>query len=318
MPKSTLSRLWRDETWLDRAMGPTLQQLIAVLPGLGEYVMARSYASRLSDVLRACDEVGLIVLPDRVRTLTESCPIQYVTNALAAAVAIMQLDTAGAFSQLARRWGDQQDIAIDALFARSPNGLLDNPGPLTAQSSRIVELSDTRDNSMYSTVGHGILVHKLTKLNEMAAVEISSGCRDRRSAFTYRSAVIGRLLRAEDIAAADAYRAHVRDNDLLLRTELWSLASYSADVPLTPDFSLPPTTLRGTAEEVLRDILIRNNTYLHYLVTSAIPVLLRYDASFGGKRLELVSAITDRIERGAYRRTEAAAMALARSVLHDC
>ncbi|MFI6044220.1 hypothetical protein ACIA8C_21495 [Nocardia sp. NPDC051321] len=318
MPKSTLSRLWRDEAWLDRAMGPTLQQLIAVLPGLGEYVMARSYAARLSDVLRACDAIGLAVRPDRIRTLAESCPIQYVTNVLAAAVAIMRLDTAGAFSQLARRWGDKQDIAIDALFDRSPNGLLDDPAPLTAQSVRLVELSDIRDNSMYSTVGHGILVHKLTKLNEMGAAEISSGCRDRRSAFTYRSAVIGRLLRAEDIAAADAYRAQVQDNDLLLRTELWSLASYSADVPVTPDFSLPPTILRGTAEDVMRDIFIRNNTYLHYLLTSAIPVLLRYDPSFGGKRLELVSAITDRIERGAYRRTESAGMVLARSVLHDC
>lgn len=43
VPKSTLSRLWHDQRWLDAVSGATLQRLISAMPGLAAYVEFRSH-----------------------------------------------------------------------------------------------------------------------------------------------------------------------------------------------------------------------------------------------------------------------------------
>jgi hypothetical protein len=39
---STVSRLWDDPQWLNRVKGKSLQAIVSVLPGVGEYVLGFS------------------------------------------------------------------------------------------------------------------------------------------------------------------------------------------------------------------------------------------------------------------------------------
>ena len=294
---STLSRLWRDESWLDRVSGATLQQLIAVMPGLGDYVTKRSHGTRLESALRECRETGLDVSPKELASLTtDSRSSQHAATVLTAANCVMRLGPREALTHMARCWGSAQDQALEALF--STNGLLTDPTMLIARALQLIESQDVGNNSLHATVGYGILVYKLTKWTGDMSTNISTSA-SRRSAFTYRSSVIGLLLGENDFDVAEEYSRSVADNPLLARNELWSLASYCADVQQTADFSLAAKCgLRKTAAEVLLDISSRNHAYLYYLVATAIPVLLDYDPSFGLSRARISRTLRERLECG--------------------
>ncbi|MFD6158086.1 hypothetical protein ACFWF7_10810 [Nocardia sp. NPDC060256] len=310
LPASTLSRLWRNELWLDRVSGATLQQLVAVVPGLSEYVTRRSYGSRLGSVLRECDEAGLDIANGPIGALlTDGRSAQHVATALAAASSMMRLDSHAAVSNLARCWGVSQDLALDALFSAEPHGLVADMAPLVERGLQVIDILDGGSNSLHTTVGYGILVHKLTKLTGAVPADTSPHARERNSAFAYRSGTIGVLLRSGDIDASIAYALSLDENVLLRRNELWSLTSYYADMPQSPDFSLPAKGgLYNTEAEMSKDIASSNEAYLHYLVTSAIPVLLEHDRLFGAATGEIARQLRNRLDRAVSDRRVAAAI----------
>src|SRR5262249_53996112 len=102
-----------------------------------------------------------------------------------------------------------------------------------------------------------------------------------------------------DPAAAASYRRQLEHNPLLRRNELWSLATFGGDISQTPDFSVRiKGGLSRTVTDVLADIADLNEGYLHYLVTTAIPVVLDYDSNFGTAKDALRQALRQRLDRG--------------------
>jgi hypothetical protein len=61
LDESTISRLWADPHWLDRVTGASLQRIIASVPGVVEYVAARSIGSRFSQLSAELAAEGLDV-----------------------------------------------------------------------------------------------------------------------------------------------------------------------------------------------------------------------------------------------------------------
>ncbi|WP_110293867.1 hypothetical protein [Nocardia tenerifensis] len=296
VPSSTLARLWLDPMWLDGVTGATLQKLLPAVPGLARYLEDRSHSARLEAALHQCVESGLDIQTGRLGPLIESRSIQYVATALEAAAATMRLDARGTVSSLARCWGGSQSLALDAVIDPAC-GLISEPNLLIEKAVQLTDLIDTSANSLHTTVGYGILVHKVTKLT--GSVPTDSPPATRCSAFAYRSGVIGMLLRTGDPDAARAYRRELETHPLLQRNELWSLATFSADIPQTRQFNVDSRTgLAHTAADVIGDLSELNEAYLHYLVTSAIPVLLHYDSTFGSRRAVLVNTLGARLERG--------------------
>jgi len=300
VPASTLSRLWKEVDWLDRVSGATLQQLICALPGLARYVERRSHVAHLESVLRECTESGLVVRPDRLASVfTDGRSVHYMATALRAAASMMRSDPLEAAAHLARCWGSQQSIALDALILPAPQGVLVEPDLLIGRARELVDVMERGKNSLHTTVGYGVLVHKVTRQTGAVPVDIPPSTPDRSSAFAYRSGVIGTLLSTGDPAAAASYHRQLERNPLLRRNELWSLATFGGDISQMPDFGV---RIRGglprTVADVLADIADLNEGYLHYLVTTAIPVVLDYDPSFGAAKSALRQALQQRLERG--------------------
>ncbi|RJO77679.1 hypothetical protein D5S18_08070 [Nocardia panacis] len=300
VPASTLSRLWQDASWLDRVSGATLQQLIAAVPKVAGYVRMRSHAAHLGSVLRVCDESGLELRHDRLgEVVGEGGAVHCLATALAAAAGIMRMDRHCATSHLARCWGVRQSEALDMVMAAPPDGVLAEPIRLIEQASQLIDIIDTGANSLHTTVGHGILVHKMTKLTGTVPREVLPAAAERASAFAYRSSVVGLLMATNDFDVAVAYQRRLMANPLLRRNELWSLATFCGDIPQSSDFALAAGRgMRRTAAEVTTDVLDLNEAYLQYLVSAAIPVVLEYDSSFGSARDTLVHALGERLERG--------------------
>ncbi|MFR9751388.1 hypothetical protein ACL02S_10160 [Nocardia sp. 004] len=316
VPSSTLSRLWQEESWLDGVSGVTLQRLITAVPGLARYVEGRSNAARLASALRRCAESGLTVRRDRLEMLVaQGQCVQYLATALEAAAGVMRGNERDAVSNLARCWGAKQSAALDAIVIPAASVLAD-PGEVVDKALQLIDAVDTGTNCLHTTVGYGILVHKLTRLTGAVPAEISPDTAERCSAFAYRSGAIGVLLQTNDLDTAVAYHRELKANPLLRRNELWSLASFSADIPQTPQLALAGATgLSRTAMDVIGDVADRNDAYLHYLVTTAIPLLLSYDPSFGASKDILRQVVGNRLAHGvADERARAATTALARSI----
>lgn len=302
LPQSTLSRLWDDEEWLDRITGHSLKQLISALPGLVAQLSSQSCGPRLLGAVRDCTELGLQVSMERVNALfAAGCAVQRVTSALETAVAVMSLNEHDAASYLTRCWGAGQDVALDALLApaASPKALLSDNTPLLAKASQLLDrFKYSQRGSLHTVVGHGILVHKLTKLTGEGQASISPKTK-RGEAFAHRSAVIGLLLGFADLDAAQAYQRSVEQSPLLRVNEIWSLATYARDVARTLDFTLPQkSTLTKTAAEIVRDVAELNEVYLYYVASTAVPTLLGHDPTFGSQGARLTDALTARLERG--------------------
>ncbi|WP_306356162.1 MULTISPECIES: hypothetical protein [unclassified Nocardia] len=315
VPGSTLSRLWQDESWLDGVSGATLQRLITAIPSLLAYVDGRSHAARIDSVLTECADSGLEVRFDRLETLiARGQPVQHLVTALEATASVMRLDSRTAIASLARCWGSGQSIALDAVIAPD-HGVLAAPDLLVDKALQLIGVVDTGCNSLRTTVGYGILVHKATKLTGAVPAEVSNTAADRSAAFAYRSSVIGMLLHSDDPDAAFAYQRQLDARPLLRRNELWSLATFCGDEPQTPEFALTAKQLNRTAAEMIRDLSALNDAYLHYLVTTAIPAVLDYDPTFGSLQAELRTAVEQRLEHGvADARVRAATVALRKSI----
>ncbi len=315
VPAATLSRLWQDERWLDAVSGATLQRLITAIPSLLRYVNGRSHAARLESVLGECADSGLEVHLDRLESLI-ACgqSVQNLVTVLDAAAAVMRLDSRNAIAGLARCWGSGQSIALDAIVGPI-SGVLGGRDLLVDKALQLIGIVDTGCNSLRTTVGYGILVHKAAKLTGTVPVELSASAAERSSAFAYRSSVIGMLLRTNDPETALAYHRELENRPLLCRNELWSLATFSGDEPQTPQFAITAKQLKRTAADMIRDLSLLNDAYLYYLVTTAIPATLNYDSSFGSLRAELLTAVQQRLDLGIDdARVRSATVALMKSI----
>lgn len=223
--------------------------------------------------------------------------MRHLATVLEAAAALMRSEVRETVAGLSRCWGLPQSVALDAVFSQSPGSLLTRPDLLIDKAFELIEGVDN-DNAMRPTIGIGILVHKLTRLTG-AVPGIEFGSADRYSAFAYRSGVIGILLGPGDVDAAVGYHRQMQGDPLLRRNELWSLVTFGGDSALTPEIGgATRMVLRRTATEVIGDIATLPDPYLYYLVTTAIPVLLDYDPSFGSSIADLRRAIAQRLDHG--------------------
>lgn len=315
LPKSTLSRMWDEEDWLDRITGHSLKQLVSVLPGLTAHLNKQSCGPRLTEATRRCHALGLQVRIERVRRLVGAgCATQRIILALEAAAAIMELDERRSSSYLARCWGADQDVALDAVLApsASPTALLSDNSQLLEKAHQLSGRLGTggRGTSMQTIVGHGILVHKTTKLTARERVGGLSQATT-QEAFAYRSAVIGQLLGTGDLDTVEAYRRSIEQRPLLRANELWSLSTYAKDVVQTSDFRIPKDiSLARTIAEVVKDAANLNEAYLYYLVSIAIPTLFDHDPTFGLRSRDLATALTLRVEMGLSARVSTACVSM--------
>lgn len=298
VPTSTLSRLWSDESWLDGITGVTLQRLISALPNLTQYIESRSQAIRLEYALHCCTDSGLAVRQDRIALLLkQGQSAQYLATALEAEAGVMRGDSKAAVASLARCWGAKQSAALDMIVTPA-SGVIVHPEAVVEKALRLMGGVNTSANCLHTTVGYGILVHKLTKLTGRVPADISPTT-ERSSAFSYRSGVIGILLRTDDLDAAIAYHRELESSPLLQRNEVWSLGTFAGDIPQTPQLTLSGKPwLSLTAANVIADIANLGDAYLYYLATTAVPVLLSYDPIFGSAKAELAHAINQRMETG--------------------
>ncbi|WP_415973551.1 hypothetical protein [Rhodococcus sp. 077-4] len=297
---STVSRLWPDDFWLDKVAGATLQNLLAVIPDLAGYVTRRSGARLIESALRQCADAGLDVSADVLDSIVrQSDSGRHVATALTAAASVTCQDRRSANAWLTRAWGSASDIALDALFTTGPGALLTDQDHFLSQATRMVEAATTTsDNSLYSTVGSGILVHKLTKVFGASPIATFDAAQ-RSSAFLYRSATVGAILAGGDVDISRRYTENLRAKPLLQRNEIWSLASYSSDLAQSMDFSIPSTTtFSDTADLILHDLENRNEAYVHYLVTTAIVAVLAHDNGFGTAKRRLADTLEYRIDGG--------------------
>ncbi|MFI6865562.1 hypothetical protein [Nocardia sp. NPDC050406] len=221
-----------------------------------------------------------------------------MATALEAAAGVMRGDSRAAVSSFARCWGAQQSVALDVIVTPDSSVVI-HPETVVTRALRLIDSVNTSTNCLHTTVGFGILVHKLTKLTGTVPAHIASTTAERCSAFSYRSGVIGLLLRTNELDAAIAYHRELEYSALLQRNEIWSLGTFGGDIPQTPQLILSgKPRLTRTAANVIADVTDLNDAYLYYLVTTAVPVLLSYDPTFGAAKDKLAQAISERMENG--------------------
>jgi hypothetical protein len=159
---STVSRLWDDPQWLDRVKGKSLQAIVSVLPGVGEYVLGFSLADRRSRLAEGLSGGGVQVDQGVFRCLVQQqcVPEQYLSNALETAITILNGDVGQAAAHLARFWGRDQDFALGLLFGNGDiNGLLSDVSMLVTASIDMIEQLNARKSSFHAIVAQANLMH---------------------------------------------------------------------------------------------------------------------------------------------------------------
>jgi len=300
LEESTVCRLWDEPEWLDRIKGRSLQALISVVPGVGEYVFGYPLANRRSVLADELSDVGLEINRSSYRQLVrdESVPEQYLGNALTAALQIVRSDSRAAAAHLVRFWGREQDYALGFLFADPENkGLLLNAGPLLEAARSMLNTLERHKTSFHAIVAHAVLIHHVVKAKGELLTDLSPSSIERHTALTYRSAMTGLMLQSNDREVAHAYGRTMTSNPLLSMIEAWAFPTYTHDAKPTTDFSLPPSLLlRHTANEILWEIDHYNDAYLYYLLETGIPPVIQRDHTFGLRVSDLAARIQRRLE----------------------
>jgi hypothetical protein len=104
------------------------------------------------------------------------------------------------------------------------------------------------------------------------------------------------IIETDNMDIADQYAKEVATTSLLSLIEVWAFPTYTRDAKPTADFSLPPSLLlRRTAAEILRELATYNDAYFYYLVTTALPLILQRDPTFGLRAPELTTLIEARM-----------------------
>jgi hypothetical protein len=296
LDESTVSRLWSDPQWLDRITGSTLQHVIAAIPGIGGYVAFQPLAARLSRLSAALADAGLHVDPAGIRAAQDgNVAAPHVANALNAALHVVRGDIPKASSHLARLWGKDQDPALTRLFSPGPDRLLVNPGHLICASAEMAPHLRRRGRSFHAMLAEAAVAHYAhVDLPPVSESKIS----DRQEALSLRSSVMGTLISDNDFDAADRYEHRTARTPLLMVIEEWSFPTYTRDTRPDPGFSLPRSILlRNTAAEVIREIGIYSDAYVHYLLSVYVPLALSRDPTFGLAVSGLKTAIRDRLSQ---------------------
>ena len=301
LDESTVCRLWDDPEWLDRVKGRSLQGLVGVLPGVGEYVLGYSLAdrrNRLADRL-AGRSVQVDTAAFRRLVQTRHVPEQYLSNALDVAACVLDGDQRRAAAHLARFWGRDQDFALGFVFGTNgSDSLLVDPTPLVDAAVAMAERLACRSNSFHAMVAHANLLHHISRSAGSSGDTVANWDVSRNTALAFRSSVIGRIMATDDPEVAAFYGRAVEESALLGIVEEWAFPTYTHDARPTSDFSLPRSlSLRQTAEEVIREIETYNDAYLTYLSQTAIPMIIGKDETFGLRREEMRCKLRARRER---------------------
>jgi hypothetical protein len=225
-------------------------------------------------------------------------PEQYLSNALSAAIPVLDRDAELAASWLVRFWGREQDAALGYAFGTETGrpGLLCDPGPLLSAAVELVHLLSDKANSFHAIVGQANLSHHIARAAHLPNTSeiIPAG---QQSALAARSVVMGKLIADNNLDVAQEYCASLERKDFLAVVEEWAFPTYTHDASVTRDFSIPRgLILRRTATEVLREIQTYNDAYLFYLAATCVPTILERDQTFGGCLHELPVALRQRVE----------------------
>ncbi|MFC6883320.1 hypothetical protein [Actinomadura yumaensis] len=311
LDESTVFRLWDNPAWLDRISGRSLQSLMSSVPGIAEYSMAHSLLKRRNVLVSDLQSEGLTV--DLGALEASSVAQQHLLNALEAALCIVRGDSVPKVSSyLARFWGREQDRALETLFSTTPGeGLLANPGKLFESSVELAPRLNRKTYSFHSILALNVLTHQVSKVTGSMEADLSFEVPGRRTAFMMRGVVMGSLISNDDLELAERYRRELEATPVYAALEEWSFPTYSRDGRISSDFTLPGSLLlRNTAREVLREIGSYNDAYLYYLASTYIPLALRRDPTFGGRRADLVRALEGRAADCRDRRVRATCIAL--------
>lgn len=273
LEESTVYRLWDSPEWLDKISGRVLQALIATVPDVGDYVAHFAVLSRrgklIDDLAGEGLEVNEVVYK---QCIADGIPEQYLSTALEAAVLIMRGESSKANAYLARFWGTGQDKALTVLFSTSPSsGLLRNPDQLIAASAELVPRLARKGYSFHTIITQAVFAHYVGKPAGALDVRRPDLITDRKSAFTFRSSIIGELVNGNDAELAERYRLVVRDVPVLRTMEEWSFPTYTRDTRPNSDFSPPRSLLlRNTAGEILSEIndCKYGDAYIYYLTST--------------------------------------------------
>lgn len=300
LEESTISRLWDDPNWLDRIKGRSLQAIISVVPGVTEYVSQYTLANRRSTLAKSLEDVGLQLNMQSMRHLVvdKHIPEQYISNALSAAVQVMQRDPRKSAAHLVRFWGRDQDFALGFLFKDSSNnGLLIETAPLIDASLQITEELGKHPGSFHATVAQANLMHHMTQATGDLYITSSPDQLERSSVVSYRSSMMGLIIQSNDRKVAEQYDKTLKRSPLLSMVEQWAFPTYTHDTKATSDFTLPRSLrLEQTTEELIREVNQYNDAYLYYLVHTGIPALIPKDRTFGLRVAELKASIQKRLE----------------------
>jgi hypothetical protein len=300
LDESTICRLWDDPNWLDRITGRSLQALLAVLPGIADYVVNYPLAKRRSTLADDLSQVGLEINRSSYCQLVrhKGVPEQHLINTLRVALPIIQLDVTNTAACLARFWGQQHDYTLGFLFASAANnGLLFDVTPLLQASHNILNVLTSYKNSFHAIIASAALIHHLTQVNHDFPSNLIPSVIERHTALAYRSAMIGLMFQTNNRDVATSYAHAVAQSPLLSIVEGWAFPTFTRDARPTSDFSLPPSLLlRHTANHILWEIDHRNDAYFHYLLETCIPKVIQLDQSFGLRRHDLVSRLQCRLQ----------------------
>ncbi|WP_018655601.1 hypothetical protein [Actinomadura flavalba] len=293
LDESTVFRLWDNAGWLERASGRSLQSLMASVPGIAEYVAAHAVEKRRRALVAELHAQGLEV--DTEVLARSTVPRQHLLNALEAGLQIVRGDKpAKVSSYIARFWGRDQDRALEALYA-TRGGLLKDPHRLFEASIEVAPRLNQRAYSFHSILALNILTHQVSKVTGTQHEDLAFQTPGRQSAFMMRGVVMGSLISTGDVDLAERYRQALESTPVYAALEEWSFPTYTRDARISPDFTLPSTlTLRNTAREVLREVDGYNDAYLHYLMSTYIPLALTRDPTFGDRVPELRAALDRR------------------------
>jgi hypothetical protein len=291
LDESTIFRLWDNAEWLDRVSGRSLQSLMSSVPGIAEYSMAHAVRKRRDGLVGDLHGEGLAVNVDALENSTVAQ--QYLLNALEAALHIVRGQaTQKTSSFIARFWGREQDRALEAIYSTDSGGLLKDPQKLFDASVDLAPRLNRKTYSFHSILALNILTHQVSKVTGALEADLSFEVPGRQSAFMMRGVVMGSLISSDDFELAERYRRELDAAPVYAALEEWSFPTYTRDGRISSDFTLPSSlSLRNTATEVLREIVVYNDAYLYYLVSTYIPLALKRDPAFGGKITELVAAL---------------------------
>ncbi|MEO3827397.1 hypothetical protein [Actinomadura sp. B10D3] len=292
LDESTIFRLWDNEEWLDRVSGRSLQSLMSSVPGIAEYSMAHAVRKRRDGLVADLQREGLAV----DLAALENSPVakQHLLNALEAAVHIMRGQaTQKTSSFIARFWGREQDTALEALYStESGHGLLVDPQKLFDSTIELAPRLNRKTYSFHSILALNILTHQVSKVTGELEADLGFEMPGRQTAFMMRGVVMGCLISSNDFELAERYRQELDATPVYAALEEWAFPTYSKDGRISSDFTLPSSlSLRNTAVEVLREIMVYSDAYLYYLASTYIPLALKRDPAFGGKLPELIQAL---------------------------